>query len=120
MAKILVVDDSEFMRELVKKTLSNGGFKDIVEASNGDDAIAQFTKTKPNLVLLDIILGPPKTGLDVLKAIRAKDAKAKVIMVTVVDQPKVTQEAKKIGAKAFVNKPINPNKLLAEVKKALQ
>lgn len=119
MAKILTVDDSEFMRSLLKKALNASGYTEIIEASNGDEALEKFNSEKPDLVLMDIVMTESMSGVDTLKKIKAADANAKVIMVTVVDQPKVTEEAMAAGAVGYVTKPVDEKKLVEEVKKAL-
>ena len=120
MAKILVTDDSAFMRELVIKHLKTAGYKDFLQAGDGKTALKLYKRDKPDLVLLDIVMGPPMDGIATLKEILKEDPKANVIMVTVVDQPKVTAEAKEIGAKNYITKPVDEKKLVAAVKKALK
>lgn len=120
MPKILVTDDSAFMRELVMKSLKEAGYDDFIEADSGKKAITLFEKEKPDLVLLDIVMGPPLSGIDTLKEIMKADPEAKVVMVTVVDQPKVTEEAEKLGATNYITKPVDPQKLVDAVKKALE
>ena len=119
MPKILVTDDSSFMRSLVIKSLKGAGYNDFIEASSGKEAVQLFKKQKTDLVLLDIVMGGDMDGIATLKEIKNIDKGAKIIMVTVVDQPKVTEEAKALGAKDFITKPVDPKKLVAAVKKAL-
>ncbi len=119
MVKILVVDDSEFMRGLIKDALTKAGYNEFVEGSSGKEAIEQFNAEKPDLTLLDIVMEESKGGLAALKAIKEANSAAKVIMVTVIDQPQVTEEAKQAGADGFVNKPIKEEELVETVKKVL-
>lgn len=119
MTKILVTDDSSFMRSLVMKSLKEAGYNDFVEADNGKKAVELFKSEKPDLVLLDIVMGGDMDGIATLKEIKTLDKDAKIVMVTVVDQPKVTEEAKAIGAKDFITKPVDPKKLVSAVNKAL-
>ena len=120
MAKILITDDSEFMRSLVKKTLKENGYEDIVEASTGDEAVEKFQKENPDLVLLDIVMNEPLSGINALKKIKELNKEAKVIMITVVDQQKITDDAMAAGASGFITKPIDNAKLIEAVKKALE
>jgi len=120
MAKILTVDDSEFMRSLIKKALNAGGYTDVIEASSGNEAVEKFTAEKPDLVLLDIVMEESMSGVETLKKIKVADANAKVIMVTVVDQPKITEEAMAAGASGYITKPVDESKLLEEVQKILK
>lgn len=119
MVKILVADDSEYMRRKLKKMLKDAGYANVVQATNGREAIAAYKKEKPDLVLLDIIM-EKMSGVEALKKIRAYDKKSKVIMVTVVDQKKVADECIRLGAKDYVTKPINEKKLAALIKKCLR
>ena len=119
MVKIIVTDDSEFMRRINIKALKKGGYTDIVEARSGDEAMKLVKEDQPDLVLLDIVMAEKMSGLDTLKKIKKVSKNIKVIMVTVVDQPKVTEEAKSNGADAFIIKPVNATKLISIVKKVL-
>ncbi len=115
MAKILVVDDAAFMRMRCSKLLTDNGY-DVVEAENGLDAIAKYKETKPDAVLLDITM-PEMDGLTALKEIRKVDPEAKVAMVTAMGQQSMIMDAIKSGAKDFVVKPFQPDRVLAAVKK---
>ena len=115
MPKILVVDDAAFMRMRCSKLLTDNGY-DVVEAENGLDAIAKYKETKPDAVLLDITM-PEMDGLTALKEIRKVDPEAKVAMVTAMGQQSMIMDAIKSGAKDFVVKPFQPDRVLAAVKK---
>ena len=119
MAKILIVDDSSFMRTLLKNTLKKANIASFAEAENGKDAIDKFKKEKPDLVLLDIIM-EKKDGVEALKAIKKVSPKAKVIMITAVGQEQMVREAMKSGAEDYIVKPFNSAKVVATVKKALK
>ena len=88
----------------------------MVEAENGLDAIAKYKETKPDAVLLDITM-PEMDGLTALKEIRKVDPEAKVAMVTAMGQQSMIMDAIKSGAKDFVVKPFQPDRVLAAVKK---
>lgn len=124
MAEILIVDDSEFMRTVLSDILRKGGYEDLVQVSNGEEAIEVYEREKPDLVMLDLIL-PKKDGLDVLAAIVPKGAK--VIMTSIISVEKIIEETKNRGAKEYtiksqdhaVKKPYDPVQVLEIVKKAL-
>jgi two-component system chemotaxis response regulator CheY len=113
--KLLLVDDSAFMRNVLKHILQEEGFKNFVEASNGQEALDQFAKEKPDLVLLDIIM-PEMDGIKVLKKIGQE---GKIIVVSAVGQESMVEQAKKLGAKGYVIKPFENAKVIEEVNKVL-
>lgn len=105
--KVLIADDSAFMRSIVKNTIIQTGITDITEAVDGQDAINKYDQIKPTLCFFDIMM-PNKTGLEALKEIMAKDPNAKIVMCTSVGQEKVVQEAVETGATDFITKPFKP------------
>lgn len=118
MAKIMVADDSAFMRKIVINILSKEGYKDIVEAANGEETVEKFNSEKPDLVLLDIIM-EKKDGIEAMKDIMAADGNAKVVMVSAVGQEQMVKEAMKLGAQDFIVKPFDEKKVAETVKKVL-
>ena len=119
MVKILVTDDSEFMRNLIKKTLIQAGYKDIIQASDSEEAIKKYESEKPDLVLLDMVMTKETGGLEALEAIKKINKNAKIIMVTVMDQEELNSKAKQLGALDYVAKPINEQQLIDAVKSVL-
>ena len=117
MAKIMVVDDAEFLRVRISKMLSGDGHE-IVEAENGLKALELYKTIKPDLVLMDITM-PEMDGLTALKEIRKFDPKAKVIMLTALGQESVVLEAIKSGARDFVVKPFDRDRVMNAVAKLL-
>lgn len=120
MATIMIVDDASFMRAVLKRIVLQAGCEVVAEAANGDDAIAQFQQSKPDLVLMDIIMPPgpkAKDGIDALKQIVAADPSAKVIMCSSMGQQSLIVEAIKSGAKDFVVKPFQPQKVIEAITK---
>ena len=115
MAKILVVDDAAFMRMRCSKLLTENGHE-VVEAGTGREAVDQYKSTSPDAVLLDITM-PDMDGLSALKEIRAHDGDARVAMVTAMGQQSIVMEALQAGAKDFVVKPFDADRVLAEVGK---
>ena len=118
MARILVVDDAAFMRKMVSDALAKGGHEVVGEAGNGVEAISQFLALKPDLVTLDITM-PEKDGLAALAEIMAADPSAKVVMCSALGQESKVLEAIKLGAKDFVVKPFQPDRVIDAVGKAL-
>lgn len=113
--KILIVDDSSFMRNMIKNAL-DGEF-DISEASNADDAIKLFKENKPDLVFLDIIL-PGKNGLEALKEIKEIDGNAKVVMCSSVGgQEEIIDNAIKAGANDIIVKPFKKEEIAGIIQK---
>jgi two-component system, chemotaxis family, chemotaxis protein CheY len=118
MARVLVVDDAAFMRKMVSDALTKGGHEVVGEAGNGVEAIAQYQALKPDLVTLDITM-PEKDGLAALADIMAADPSAKVVMCSALGQESKVLEAIKLGAKDFVVKPFQPDRVIDAVGKAL-
>lgn len=114
MAKILVVDDSAFMRKILITTLKKEGYENIVEGENGIEAVEKYKTESPDLVLLDVVM-EKKEGIDALKEIMAADASAKVVMVTAVGQEQMVREAMSSGAKGYIVKPFNTEKVIETV-----
>ena len=118
MARVLVVDDAAFMRKMVSDALAKGGHEVVGEASNGVEAIARFQELKPDLMTLDITM-PEKDGLAALAEIVAADPSARVVMCSALGQESKVLEAIKLGAKDFVVKPFQADRVVDAVAKAL-
>ena len=112
--KILLVDDAAFMRKMIKDTLTKNGYTDVYEAVDGLDAVEKFTELSPDLVVMDITM-PNMDGLEALKAIRAKDGNANVIMCSAMGQEGMVMDAVRSGAKDFIVKPFKPDRVLKTV-----
>ncbi len=117
MAKVLIVDDAAFMRMRSAKLLTECGFE-VIEAENGLDAVDKYEQHKPDAVLMDITM-PGMDGLEALKQIRSRDPNARVAMVTAMGQQAIVMEALKAGAKDFVLKPFQPDRIVGALKKIL-
>lgn len=115
MTKILVVDDAAFMRMRCTKLLKDNGF-DTIEAGNGIEAVKQYQEHQPDGVLMDITM-PDMDGIETLKKLMEIDSGAKIAMVTAMGQQSLVIEALKSGAKDFVVKPFNADRVLAAVRK---
>ncbi len=114
MAKILLVDDAAFMRKVIKDTLSKAGYTDLHEAVDGADAVEKYASLKPDLVLMDITM-PNMDGLEALKAIRAADGNANVVMCSAMGQETMVIDAIRSGAKDFIVKPFKGERVLKTV-----
>ena len=120
MKKILIADDSLFMRKMLKDILSVEDKYEIVEAQNGKEAEAQFKKHNPDLILLDIIMPEgEEEGITVLEAVKKLNPSAKVVMITAVGQDTIIAECKKAGAVDYLIKPFDKNEVIETVKKSL-
>jgi two-component system chemotaxis response regulator CheY len=115
MAKVLLVDDAAFMRMRCAKLLQEEGHE-VVEAANGREAIEMYQLAHPDAVLMDITM-PEMDGLEALRAIKALDTNAKVAMLTAMGQQAIVIEAVKSGARDFVVKPFERERVLAAVQK---
>ena len=114
-SKILVVDDSFYMRTMLKNMLLDAGYNVVGEAANGQSALELVKELSPELVTLDVIL-PDNTGLAVLKGIRQENQNIKVIMVSAVGQEVIINEAMELGATAYIVKPFSEEKVLDTVR----
>ena len=119
MAKVLIADDSAFMRKIVRNTLEKLGHKDVIEAVNGQEALTKFKSDKPDLVLLDIIM-PDIGGIDVLRSLFKVDKNAKVIMCTAVGQDAMVEECNALGAKGYIIKPFDEKKIAEGISNVLK
>ncbi|MHA2298207.1 MAG: response regulator [Candidatus Hodarchaeales archaeon] len=119
MAKILVVDDSMFIRTLIRKILTGRGHIIVGEAKNGKEAVEKFAKLRPDVVTLDIVM-PELNGLEALRKIIQIDPLAKVIMATALGQEPLAIESVKRGASEYVVKPFKPDQIIAAVEKVLK
>ena len=112
--KILLVDDAQFMREMIKKILTDKGYTDVHQAVDGADGVAKFNELTPDLVLMDITM-PNMDGLEALKTIRAQHPGATVVMCSAMGQEAMVMDAIKSGAKDFIVKPFKPDRVLKTV-----
>ncbi|HET7579073.1 MAG TPA: response regulator [Bacillales bacterium] len=116
--KILIVDDAAFMRMMIKDILTKNGFEIAEEASDGSEAIEKFKETSPDLVTMDITM-PEMDGITALKEIKKLDASAKVIMCSAMGQQAMVIDAIQAGAKDFIVKPFQAERVIEAIQKAL-
>ncbi len=117
MAKVLIVDDAEFLRVRLTKMLNAEGHE-VCQAENGLKAVEMYREIHPDVVLMDVTM-PEMDGLTALKEIVQFDAKAKVIMLTALGQESVVLEAVKSGARDFVVKPFEQERVMKAITKIL-
>ncbi len=116
--RALVVDDAAFMRAVIKRILVGMGFTEIVEAGNGAEAVALYATVKPDVVTMDVTM-PEMDGLTALKKVLEQDPKAKIVVCSAMGQKDIVLEAIKSGAKHFIVKPIEEEKVIATVNAVL-
>ncbi len=120
MAKsILICDDAAFMRMMIKDILVKNGYNIAAEAENGIKAVEKYNETKPDLVLMDITM-PEMDGIQALKQIKAADPNASVVMCSAMGQQAMVIESIQSGARDFIVKPFQPDRVLEAVKKAVE
>ncbi len=114
---VLVVDDTEFMRKTLGDLLADEGYR-VLTASNGPEALEVYERELPDLVTLDIVM-PQMDGLEVLRRLREMDPAAKVIVVSAVGLEAQVMEAIRGGARNYVLKPVDPDKVRQAVRRLL-
>ncbi|WP_378951842.1 response regulator [Pelosinus sp. sgz500959] len=116
--RVLVVDDAAFMRMMVKDILSKNGYEVVGEAENGLKAVEKWQELKPDLTTMDITM-PEMDGISAVKEIKKLDPSAKVIMCSAMGQQAMVVEAIQAGARDFIVKPFQPDRVLEAVRKAV-
>jgi len=115
MSTVLIVDDAAFMRMRVAKLLKENGYN-VEEAENGQEAVEKYQQLKPALVLMDITM-PIMDGIAAVAEIKKIDSNANVVMCSALGQQNTVMAAIKAGAKDFIVKPYQPDKIIASVKR---
>ncbi|MDD3159325.1 MULTISPECIES: response regulator [Sporomusaceae] len=116
--RVLIVDDAAFMRMMIKDILSKNGYEVVGEAENGQKAVEKFQELKPDLTTMDITM-PEMDGITAVKEIKKIDANAKVIMCSAMGQQAMVIEAIQCGARDFIVKPFQPDRVLEAVRKVI-
>ena len=116
---VMIVDDSLFMRKMLRDILEEEGYEIAAEASDGEEAVRKYKEHRPDLTTLDIVM-PNKTGMEALQEIMAFDPDARVVMCSAIGQESFTSAAKQAGAKAFILKPFNPELVARVIKEAVE
>ena len=118
MASVLIVDDAAFMRLTIKQMLEAHGHTMAGEASNGIEAVKRFLEVKPDVVFLDITM-PEMNGIEALKRIKILDPEAKIIICSAMGQQEMVAQAIQYGAKDFIVKPFEADRLIAALQQVL-
>ncbi|REE01007.1 response regulator [Marinoscillum furvescens] len=116
--KVLIVDDSIYMRSLIRTALEEEGLEIVGEAKDGETAIDLALETTPDLITLDNIL-PDMMGFEILKVLRDQGLESKVIMISAVGQQTVVNKGKELGASDYIVKPFTSESLLEVVNRVL-
>lgn len=116
--RILIVDDAAFMRMMIKDILSKNGFEVVGEAGDGVQAIEKYNELKPDLVTMDITM-PEMDGIAALKEIKSKNPNAIIIMCSAMGQQAMVIDAIQAGAKDFIVKPFQADRVIEAISKAL-
>jgi len=116
--KILVVDDAAFMRMMIKDILTKNGFEVVGEAADGAQAVALYQELQPDLVTMDITM-PEKDGITALKEIKAVNPSAKIIMCSAMGQQAMVIDAIQAGARDFIVKPFQADRVIEAINKVL-
>lgn len=116
--RVLIVDDAAFMRMMLRDILVRGGYEIVGEAENGLKAVELYQELEPDLVTMDITM-PEMDGISSLKKIREVDPEAVVIMCSAMGQQALVIDAIQAGAKDFIVKPFQPDRVLEAIQKAV-
>jgi len=116
--KVLIVDDAAFMRMMIKEILTKNGYTVVGEASDGAQAVEKYKELGPDLVTMDITM-PEMDGIAALKEIKKIDPNARVIMCSAMGQQAMVIDAIQAGAKDFIVKPFQADRVLEAIKKTL-
>ena len=116
--RILIVDDASFMRMMIKDILTKNGFEVVGEGENGLKAVEKYEELKPDLVVMDITM-PEMDGIEAVKEIKKIDSEAKIVMCSAMGQQTMVIEAIQAGAKDFIVKPFQADRVIEAVKKVL-
>jgi two-component system chemotaxis response regulator CheY len=116
--RILIVDDAAFMRMMIKNIVTKNGYEVVGEAENGQVALELYQQYKPDLVTMDITM-PEMSGIEGVKAIRSMDPNANIIMCSAMGQQAMVMEAFQAGAKDFIVKPFQQDRILQAIERVL-
>ena len=116
--RVLIVDDAAFMRMMIKDILSKNGYEVVGEAENGVKAVEKYKELTPDLTLMDITM-PEMDGIQAVKNIKALDASAKIVMCSAMGQQAMVIESIQAGARDFIVKPFQAERVLEAVRKVI-
>jgi two-component system, chemotaxis family, chemotaxis protein CheY len=116
MTRVMIVDDAEFMRMVIRGTLIKHGHEVVAEAAEGEEAVQTYLQIKPEIVLMDITM-PKINGEEALRKLLVMDPKAKVVMCPSLGQQTIITESMKIGAMGFIVKPFETDEIMDVMRK---
>ena len=117
--KVLICDDTAFMRSVISKVVTEAGFEVVGTAASGEQAVQQFEELKPDLVTMDVVM-PDMGGIDAVRKIKELDPEARILMCSAIGQQLLMEEATKAGAGDYIVKPFQPPALLEAIDRVLQ
>lgn len=117
--RVLIVDDAAFMRMLLKDIVTKAGMEVVGEAANGQEAIDKYNELKPDVVTMDITM-PVMDGIQAIKEIKKQDPAAKIIVCSAMGQQAMVIEAIQAGAKDFIVKPFQANRVIEAIQKVIR
>jgi len=117
-SKIMVVDDSEFMRKVLRNILEAGGHK-VIEARSADEAYERFTHEGADVITMDIVM-PDKDGIEAVRRLKESNAKVKIIMISALGHQKTVMRSLEAGAVDFIIKPFTADDVLESINAVLQ
>jgi len=119
MARIMIVDDAQFMRKMLSDILDASGFDIVGEATNGREAIERYNETHPDLVTMDVVM-PLMSGVDATRTIVNEHPSARIVMVSTMGQDAMILEAMEAGAKDYVVKPFRREEVVEVIQRVLE
>lgn len=114
MPRVLVIDDAEYARDILKKILVSGGYEIAGEAGDGEAGVSEFSRTRPDIVIVDMIM-PKMNGIETIRAIKKIQPDVKILVISADGQMTHIEEAIKAGALSYINKPYQWSAVLNEV-----
>ena len=114
MPRVLVIDDAEYARDILKKILTSGGYEIAGEAADGEEGVREYSRTNPDIVIVDMIM-PKMNGIETIRAIKKINPNAKVLVISADGQMAHIEEAVKAGALSYINKPYQWSVVLNEL-----
>ena len=118
MPRVLIVDDAAFMRMMLKDILTKNGYEVAGEAENGKVAVSMYQELKPDVTTMDITM-PEMDGISAVKEIKKANPGAKIVMVSAMGQQAMVIESIQSGARDFIVKPFQPDRVLEAIRKAV-
>jgi len=116
--RVLLVDDSTYIRTVLGDILTEAGFEVVDEAADGEEAIRKYMNLKPDVVLMDVVM-EPMDGKAATQAILDKDPAAKILMVTVLEDKTILVDLVNIGAKGYITKPFSKEEITEKIKEIM-